>query len=249
MKAIILAGGIGSRLRSNKPKCMTTIPGDSHTIIQNQVGVLNAAGISDITVIVGHKFYMVMEHVNEFTEMSGLAPVKFVLNSGFNYTNTSKSLLQGLRTVGKTSHGVVFMNGDVIFELEAIDTLIDSIHENESISPVDQSSILVCNTARVAEEEIKYTTDESGRVLTLSKQVPQDVAEGEAVGINFIHRDHVGPMIDALFKCDDQDYFERAFEYIIEDGKSILTVVPKTKCVEIDFQADLDSLTTQTQAE
>ena len=56
MKAIIIAAGMGQRLRPytiDRPKCMVEINGRS--LIQRQVDAYRAAGIEDIIVIRGYR--------------------------------------------------------------------------------------------------------------------------------------------------------------------------------------------------
>ena len=56
MRAIIIAAGMGIRLNpltNDKPKCMLEIKGK--TILQHQLDVFHANGITDISVIKGYK--------------------------------------------------------------------------------------------------------------------------------------------------------------------------------------------------
>ncbi len=68
------------------------------------------------------------------------------------------------------------MNGDVVFDpavLERVRPLVEH----------DQSFVCV-NTAKVCDEEVKYTVTDDGFIKELSKTVTDGL--GEAVGINFI---------------------------------------------------------------
>ena len=97
--------------------------------------------------------------------------ILFAYNEAYDSTNTSKSLLKALQL----SHpgGVLWLNGDVVFDDRVLDVVADRIRRNRSF---------VCvNTDSVAEEEVKYTLDERGLIAELSKQV--DGAVGEAVGV------------------------------------------------------------------
>ena len=46
---------------------------------------------------------------------------EFVRNDAYPHTNTSRSLLQGLRRTG--DGGVLWLNGDVVFDARILDTL------------------------------------------------------------------------------------------------------------------------------
>jgi choline kinase len=154
----------------------------------------------------------------------------FVYNENYDQTNTSKSLLKALRASQES--GVLWMNGDVVFDSRVLERIADRIRKEESF---------VCvNTSATAEEEVKYTVDSKGNINALSKQVQN--ALGEAVGINFISRHHKAAVIQRLNEVADNDYFERGLEVAIEkDGVEIEPVdISDLFAVEVDFQADLD---------
>jgi choline kinase len=123
------------------------------------------------------------------------------------------------------------LNGDVVFHqdvLSRVKPLIDS----------DQSFVVV-NTAKVSEEEVKYTLTPEGYVSELSKQVVGGL--GEAVGINFVSSTDKEALIARLAEVADSDYFERGIELAIErDSLKFKTVdITDLFAVEIDFDEDL----------
>jgi len=154
----------------------------------------------------------------------------FVYNEIYDQTNTSKSLLKALRA----SHdgGVLWLNGDVVFDARVLERIADRMR--------NESSFVCVNTSATAEEEVKYTVDAKGNINALSKQVQN--ALGEAVGINFISKHHKSAAIKYLAECADNDYFERGLELAIEKaGIEIEPVdISDLFAVEVDFQADLD---------
>ncbi len=96
------------------------------------------------------------------------------------------------------------------------------------------------NTAKVSDEEVKYTTDAEGYIKELSKTVKGGL--GEAVGINYISRDDKANAAAPAAAVDDQDYFERGIELAIEqDGLRVEPVdISDLYAVEIDFAEDLE---------
>ncbi|MCL2593870.1 MAG: bifunctional UDP-N-acetylglucosamine diphosphorylase/glucosamine-1-phosphate N-acetyltransferase GlmU [Defluviitaleaceae bacterium] len=60
-KAIILAAGFGSRMKSEIPKCMHEILGKS--LLQYVIDAARLAGINDIAVVVGHKSEVITEKI------------------------------------------------------------------------------------------------------------------------------------------------------------------------------------------
>ncbi len=216
MKIIILAAGIGSRLGKPHPKTLTLLS-NGRSILQNQVkALLRYVDIDDIYIIVGFKKELIMEAFPELT---------YVYNDYFDTTNTSKSLLRGLRKCRQDD--VIWINGDVVFDHVVIDRLMREPH-----------SCMAVNTASVGEEEVKYELDDDGFIREVSKQVEH--AAGEAVGINKVNRGDIELLLDKLERCGDQDYFEKGIELAIKQGLRIVPVdISDVVCTEIDFEEDL----------
>jgi choline kinase len=127
--------------------------------------------------------------------------------------------------------GVLWMNGDVVFDPQILERLKPYLEQERSLVSV--------NTATVAEEEVKYTVDADGNIDQLSKQVVD--ALGEAVGINYVAAQDKAALIARLDECGDQDYFERGIELAIEqDGLKFVPVdISDLWAVEVDFDEDL----------
>ena len=222
LQVVILAAGMGTRLGKPWPKPLTPLA-DGRSIMQQQLENIEKVFRNDArtTIVVGFKLEMIMEaHPN----------ATFVYNENYDQTNTSKSLLKALRASQES--GVLWMNGDVVFDPRVLERVADRIRSEKSF---------VCvNTSATAEEEVKYTVDARGNINALSKQVKN--ALGEAVGINFISRHHKDSVIKYLDEVADNDYFERGLELAIEKaGIEIEPVdISDLFAVEVDFQADLD---------
>ncbi|NDI24209.1 MAG: phosphocholine cytidylyltransferase family protein [Actinobacteria bacterium] len=222
VQVVILAAGMGTRLGKPWPKPLTPLA-DGRSIMQQQIENLRKVFKEDLrlSIVVGFKLEMIMEAHPDAT---------YVYNEIYDQTNTSKSLLKAL----KVSHesGVLWLNGDVVFDSRVLERVSDRIHS--------EKSFICVNTAAVGEEEVKYTVNQNGFVKELSKQVQN--ALGEAVGINFISKQDKAAVINELANCADNDYFERGLELAIE--KSGIQIEPvdisDLFAVEVDFQADLD---------
>jgi choline kinase len=222
IQVVILAAGMGTRLAKPWPKPLTVLS-DGRSIMQQQMdNIVQAFGDkARITVVVGFKLEMIIE---------AHPAVSFVYNEVYDQTNTSKSLLKAL--VASQDSGVLWLNGDVVFDVKVLERIPSRVESEKSF---------VCvNTSATAEEEVKYTIDEKGFIKELSKKVQG--ALGEAVGINFISASHKEDVITQLRACEDQDYFERGLELAIE--KSGIQIEPvdisDLFAIEVDFQADLD---------
>ena len=219
---VILAAGMGSRLGRSLPKPLTELA-DGRTIMQQQMdNIRYAFGTSaQVTVVVGYK----LEHI-----IDAFPQASFVYNEQYDQTNTSKSLMRALQA--SAPGGVLWMNGDVVFDPEALDRAAAMMAREQSFVSV--------NTAQVSDEEVKYTTNSLGFIRELSKTVVGGL--GEAVGINYISRDDKAVLLKQLKRVDDQDYFERGIELAIEQDQLLIEPVDISDlyAVEIDFAEDLE---------
>ncbi|MCW4386562.1 phosphocholine cytidylyltransferase family protein [Salinibacterium sp. SYSU T00001] len=219
---VILAAGMGSRLGRSLPKSLTELS-DGRTIMQQQFDNIHHAfgPAAKVSIVVGYK----LEHIIEaFPEAS------FVYNEQYDVTNTSKSLMRALRA--SAPGGVLWMNGDVVFDPEALERAAKLVAREQSFVTV--------NTAKVSDEEVKYTTDAQGYIRELSKTVAGGL--GEAVGINYVSRDDKAALLRQLGRVGDQDYFERGIELAIEqDGLRFEPIdISDLYAVEVDFAEDLE---------
>ncbi len=222
IQTVILAAGMGSRLGRSLPKPLTEL-NDGRSIMQQQHDNIRAAFGSSarITTVVGYKAETIVE---------AFPSVSYVYNDVYDQTNTSKSLLRALNATGKG--GVLWMNGDVVFDPRVLGRAIALIES-------DQSFVTV-NTSKVSDEEVKYTVDAEGFIKELSKTVTGGI--GEAVGINYISSGDKKAFIRQLQRVEDQDYFERGLELAIaEDGLLLAPLdISDLYAVEVDFAEDLE---------
>ena len=227
IQVVILAAGMGTRLGKPWPKPLTPLA-DGRSILQQQIENVRSvfADSARISIVVGFKLEMILEAHPD---------ASYIYNEVYDQTNTSKSLLKALRNSHES--GVLWLNGDVVFDARVLERVQDRIK--------NEKSFVCVNTSAVGEEEVKYTVDNRGFINALSKRVEN--ALGEAVGINFISAPHKAAAIKNLEACADNDYFERGLELAIEhDGIEIEPVdISDLFAVEVDFQADLDRANSQ----
>ena len=221
IQAVILAAGMGTRLGRPFPKPLTPLS-DGRTIMEQQIDNLRQVFGADvrITTVVGFKLDLILEAFPDVT---------YIYNEAYDQTNTNRSLLKALRL--STEGGVLWMNGDVVFDPQVLEKVSDLMESDTSFICVD--------TAAVGDEEVKYTVDDDGYVDELSKQVVN--ARGEAVGINFVSASYKPTLIDRLSECSDADYFERGIELAIShDSMRVMPVdIGEFFAVEVDFEEDL----------
>ena len=222
LDTVILAAGMGTRLGRPLPKPLTRLA-DGRSILHQQLENVRSVLGEDtsIMLVVGFKLEQLIEAAPD---------VAFAYNELYDQTNTSKSLLKAMRLTG--DRPVLWMNGDVVFGpllLKRVEPLI-----------LDDRSFVCVNTARVGEEEVKYTLAEDGSIRELSKIVEGGL--GEAVGINYVSGRDKAVLRRYLSEVDDCDYFERAMELAIQnDGVRFEPVdISDLFAVEVDVEEDLD---------
>jgi choline kinase len=216
----ILAAGRGTRLGRPHPKPLTALS-DGRTILGHQLHhIRDAFENPQVFIVVGFKLEMILEAHPD---------VLFVYNEAYDETNTSQSLLRALRASG--AGGVLWMNGDVVFDPSLLARTLPLIEAGQSFVTV--------NTAAVGDEEVKYTVDDAGWISRLSKQVPDGL--GEAIGVNYVAEADKPALLLHLAQLDDQDYFERGIELAIErDGLRFAPLdVSDLDAVEVDTVDDL----------
>jgi choline kinase len=221
-QVVILAAGMGTRLARPLPKPLTELR-DGRSIMKQQIDNLKHAFAESyrVMIVVGFKLEAIIERFPEAT---------FVYNEFFDQTNTSKSLLKALKASG--DGGVLWMNGDVVFDPEVLVRVTPLMEANQSF--------IVVNQSKVSDEEVKYTLDAEGYIKELSKQVVGGL--GEAVGINYVSAQDKDALIQRLGEVDDQDYFERGIEYAIDKDAARFKAIDISDlyAVEVDFAEDLE---------
>jgi choline kinase len=223
---VILAAGMGTRLGKPHPKALTILD-NGETIMARQIRNIRAAfgDKAQINIVVGFQLENIID---------AFPDEHFIYNEEYDTTNTSKSLMRALWNV-KKNNGVVWMNGDVVFDEDLLFYLKEKIALDECLITVNSDS--------VDEEEVKYTLDENGNISALSKVVLVEEALGESVGINFVNKKTASSLESWLKKVENQDYFEKAIEQSILFDKTEWKTFDITKlglsAVEVDFAADL----------
>ena len=221
-QVVILAAGMGTRLSRPLPKPLTELS-DGRSIMSQQLdNVRHAFGDTFRTlIVVGFKLEAIIERFPEAT---------FVYNELYDQTNTSKSLLKALRA--SSEGGVLWMNGDVVFDPQVLTRVMPLVDSGQSFIAV--------NTSKVSDEEVKYTLDDQGFIKLLSKTVVGGL--GEAVGINYVAASDKAELIRCLDNVGDQDFFERGIEVAIETAGTKFKAIDISDlyAIEIDFAEDLE---------
>lgn len=174
MKAIILAGGVGSRISRevNKPKSLLDI-GDGMPLLRYTVMMLQKKGI-DVSIVLGYKkemFYDVLKGLD----------VKFYVNPFYRVTNSIASLWFAKEEITDQAD-YIFMNADVYLEPEILDKMLAC---QEDIS-------MLADYRKILEGDYFFQCDAKGLVHKYGKELPKEERSCEYVGAAKISSRYIG---------------------------------------------------------
>lgn len=168
MLALILAAGVGSRLRPltrAKPKCLVTTAGKP--LLQYQIDAYRAAGIRELVIVVGYEGQAVREYCKR---QRGL-DITIVDNEDYESTNNMYSLY--LAREHLAGRPFVLNNADLAIDPAIVARLL--AHEATDAIAVD--------TGVYNDESMKISVGAGGLVCDISKQIGR--ADAHACSIDF----------------------------------------------------------------
>lgn len=165
MKAVILAAGLGTRLRpitNEVPKCM--VPVNGIRIIDKQIDNLLSNGVDEIYVVDGYKAEVLAEHLK-----TNYPQVNIVSNPRYAETNNMFSLYLTSKYV--KGEEFLLMNADVYYD----SNIIAGMLHGENLSKI------ACDRSQYLEESMKITLD-GNKINHISKKISE--ADHYAVSID-----------------------------------------------------------------
>lgn len=238
MKAIILAAGVGSRLRpitDDKPKCLVELGGKS--LLDFQLEVLRHEGVEDITLVAGYRA--------EQIERAGL---RKLVNPNFRKTNmvatlfTARELLDG-------EEDVIVSYGDIIYESRVLTQLLAC---NDPLALTVDRQWFRYWKARMDDplSDAETLRLEGRRVVELGK-VPKSYEdiEGQYMGLFKVRADWVTQLVDVWDNLDryatydrqsfDNMYMTSFIQNLINLGWYVGAVLVDNGWLEVDTVSDL----------
>lgn len=208
IKAIILAAGVGSRIRpltDNCPKSLLKV-GDN-TILEMMIAHIQDCEINEVIFVLGYLQERIKDYVKtKFPDLNA----HFVTNDKYVVTNTGYSLMLTEDLVGDSAF--IKFDADVVFDKEILKKLIECEYE---------SCLCIDKDINLDAEEIKVIIDDSNRVLKANKTVAPKDAVGESIGIEKISSKTAKLLFAELKimmadKKNHQEYYEGAYERLIK---------------------------------
>jgi choline kinase len=218
--AIILAAGIGKRLGSGRPKCLTMIGG--RLLIDHQLDALAAAGVTSPVVVVGFGREHVCAAVGD--------RARIVVNDRYATTNSIYSFLLAREHV----RGAAFIvNADVLFDPRVVLWLARR-----------RGSALACDSSSGQDAEQMKVAMRQGRLLSMSKSLDASLCGGENLGVLRLDRTAVLRAFEAaddlVARGQDGAWVAAAINAVARHQRIECVDVAGTPWIEIDYPEDLE---------
>ncbi len=169
MKALILAAGLGTRLRpltDKKPKSMVEINGKP--ILFQQIDNLLENNVNDIIIISGYQSEVMINAINEaYRNHQG---IKVIINEDFDKTNNMYSAYLAMDHM--YDNEFLLMNADVFHDSSVIKELMKNEYANS----------IVTEEGAYNEESMKIVFD-GEKIQEISKQIAPSNAYGTSINI------------------------------------------------------------------
>jgi choline kinase len=233
MIGLVLAAGAGRRLRpytDTLPKALVPVDGDT-TIMDISLRNLAAAGLSEVTIVVGYCANAVEERVAAFQEKYGVK-ISLVHNDKAEEWNNAYSLWLAR---DHFAQGALMVNGDTVHPVSIEQTLL--AHRGPSIL------LAVDTLKKLGDEEMKTVFREDGQLAKITKLMEPDEAHGEYIGANIIEAAAASALADALkstFERNPDLYYEDGFQEFANRGGEVRSApIGEVDWVEVDNHDDL----------
>jgi choline kinase len=232
MQAIILAAGVGKRLRpitDQRPKCLIEIGGK--TLLARHLDSLEELGIRDITIVLGHLKDMILEEINTLGKDDGKGPrCSYLVNEGYKNGSVTSLWIAREKLVEET----LIMDADVLFHPTLLERLVRS--------PKASCFLMEENFTDTGEEMKLFL--ENDRVIAISKESKAKSSRvGEGVGFLKLSAEH-GPALrkaleDLINEGRLDAEYEEAIDRCLAHSDMGVESVDGLPWIEIDFAEDV----------
>jgi len=237
MQALILAAGMGKRLKSltkDNTKCMIKVNGE--TIIERMLSQLDGLGLSKIIIVTGYEGEKLVEFVSEL-EID--TPLEFIHNEIYYRTNNIYSLYLAKDCL--LEEDTLLLESDLVFEDAAINKIIDDFYPNLALVAKFESWMDGTVVEIDEENNIKSFIDRKGFEFEKREKYFKTVNIYK-FGREFSETHYV-PFLEAYCKAlGNNEYYEQVLKVIaLLDNPGIkASLLDGEDWYEIDDIQDLD---------
>lgn len=237
MQAIILAAGLGKRLKEltyNNTKCMVKVNGV--TLIDRMLHQLESKNLTRIIIVIGYEGQKLMNYVDELHIQT---PIVYVNNPIYDKTNNIYSLALAKDWLCKED--TLLFESDLIFEDSVLELLIND--KRETLALVDKYESWMDGTC------VKIGENDSIEAFVPGKKFKFDEIKDYYKTVNIykfskhFSETHYVPFLDAYQKALGQnEYYEQVLRVItmLDEPEIKAKRLDGQKWYEIDDIQDLD---------
>ncbi|GAB1643988.1 sugar phosphate nucleotidyltransferase [Krasilnikovia sp. MM14-A1259] len=233
MIGLVLAAGAGRRLRpytDTLPKALVPVDGET-TIMDISLRNLAAAGLTDVTVVVGYCAGAVEERKDAFERKYGVK-LTLVHNDKAEEWNNAYSLWLAR---DHFAQGALLVNGDTVHPVSVEQTLLANRGPGILLA--------VDSVKKLADEEMKTVLNPDGQLVKITKLMDPADAFGEYIGATIIEAEAAAGLADALKTTWERNpdlYYEDGYqEYANRGGEVRAATIGEVAWVEVDNHDDL----------
>ncbi|HEX6470466.1 MAG TPA: phosphocholine cytidylyltransferase family protein [Streptosporangiaceae bacterium] len=234
MIGMVLAAGAGRRLRpytDTLPKALVPVDGET-TILDIALRNLADVGLTEVVVVVGYRAEAVEKRTTELSARYGVA-LTLVHNDKAEEWNNAYSMWLARDHFSK---GVLMVNGDTVHPVSVEKTLLSGRGAGIVLA--------VDNVKTLADEEMKVTLDDAGRLARITKLMDPADAYGEYIGATLVEPAAADPLaaaLEATWRRDPNLYYEDGYQELVDRGGEIAVApIGAVDWVEVDDHADLE---------
>ena len=228
MKALILAAGIGKRLKANVPKILLKIGNKS--LLERHVENLLNLGIKNIGIVIGYKSNQLRNFIKKIDKKKN---IKIFKNS--SYKLGSIVSLVSASNFFYIKGNLILMDGDVLYDKKILKKLFNSKKKN---------CLIIDKKFEKGQEPVKVCI-KNNKIIDFGKIVNQDFDyQGESVGFfKFSNKSSLKLLHQSrkIMKSNKNLMYEEAIQEIIKEKKILIDFenITNIPWIEIDFKKDL----------
>lgn len=237
MKAIILAAGMGSRLKDltkDNTKCMVKVNGKS--LIERALSQLDKFNLEEIILVVGYKKEVLKEYIKDLNIKT---KISFIDNDIYDKTNNIYSLYMTKDIM--LNNDIVLLESDLIFDKEILERLINN--ECPNMAVVDKYELWMDGTCVKLNEKEDITEIVSSKRFDFSKTHDLYKTVNIYKFSKEFNKKYYIPFLEAYIQSQGlNQYYESVLETLVNIAPTSLKglVVKNEKWYEIDDKQDLD---------
>ncbi len=236
MRAIVFAAGKGSRLGDltyNLPKSCLEL-NSSSSLLTRQMDILVQLGFQELVIVTGYAANVIEEITAPYN--SKFTSLKLIYNSEFEVRNNIYTAYLIRELIDEET---VIFNSDIVFDFDILKNLVRAIQLNP------QASFMVVDDSKPSvDEDMKVLLNETGAITRINKQLVNEDAFGEFIGMMRLAGQERMAFIKSLEKMiaelEYDKYYEDALDRIASKINLQAFSTQGLEWTEVDTVEDLN---------